>query len=158
MTRIGIILGSTRPVRNGEQVAKRVLDIALRRDDAEFELIDLRGCSPLPIDAPMPPSMGAYADDHTEAWAEKIASFDGFVVVTPEYNHSTSGVPKGAYLRPLVKDPAIVVGRSHPLRTPPAASWVQSRPHVPAPVAGTAPPARCRAARSCASGATAQKT
>ena len=43
MTRIGIILGSTRPNRNGEQVARWVYDIASRRDDAEFELVDLRG-------------------------------------------------------------------------------------------------------------------
>jgi len=42
MTRIGIILGSTRPNRNGEQVAKWVLDIAARRGDAEYELVDLR--------------------------------------------------------------------------------------------------------------------
>jgi NAD(P)H-dependent FMN reductase len=42
MTRIGIILGSTRPNRNGEQVAKWAYDIASQRSDAEFELIDLR--------------------------------------------------------------------------------------------------------------------
>lgn len=96
MTRIGVILGSTRPNRNGEQVAKWVLDIASRRDDAEFELIDLRDY-PLPhLDEPMPPSLGQYQNAHTKQWAEKIASFDGFVIVTPEYNHSTSGVLKNA--------------------------------------------------------------
>ena len=96
MTRIGIILGSTRPNRNGEQVAKWVYDIASRRSDAEFELVDLRDY-PLPhLDEPLPPAMGQYQNDHTKAWAEKIASFDGFVIVTPEYNHSTSGVLKNA--------------------------------------------------------------
>jgi NAD(P)H-dependent FMN reductase len=96
MTRIGIILGSTRPNRNGEQVARWVLDIASRRDDAEFELVDLRDY-PLPhLDEPMPPSLGQYQYEHTKQWAEKIASFDGFVMVTPEYNHSTSGVLKNA--------------------------------------------------------------
>jgi NAD(P)H-dependent FMN reductase len=96
MTRIGIILGSTRPNRNGEQVAKWVLDIAERRGDAEFELIDLRDY-PLPhLDEPMPPSMGQYQQEHTKQWADKIASFDGFVIVTPEYNHGTSGVLKNA--------------------------------------------------------------
>ena len=55
MARIGIILGSTRPNRNGEQVARWVLDIASQRDDAEFELVDLRDY-PLPhLDEPMPP-------------------------------------------------------------------------------------------------------
>ena len=96
MTRIGIILGSTRPNRNGEQVAKWVYDIASRRSDAEFELVDLRDY-PLPhLDEPLPPSMGQYQNEHTRQWADKIASFDGFVFVTPEYNHSTSGVLKNA--------------------------------------------------------------
>ena len=36
MTRIGIT-GGTRPNRNGEQVARRVHDIAAQRDDADFE-------------------------------------------------------------------------------------------------------------------------
>ena len=96
MTRIGIILGSTRPGRNGEQVAKWVYDNASRRSDAEFELVDLRDY-PLPhLDEPLPPSMGQYQNEHTRQWADKIASFDGFVIVTPEYNHSTSGVLKNA--------------------------------------------------------------
>jgi NAD(P)H-dependent FMN reductase len=96
MTRIGIILGSTRPNRNGEQVARWVYDIASRRTDAEFELVDLRDY-PLPhLDEPLPPSLGQYQNEHTRQWADKIASFDGFVFVTPEYNHSTSGVLKNA--------------------------------------------------------------
>jgi NAD(P)H-dependent FMN reductase len=96
MTRIGIILGSSRPNRNGGQVARWVRDIAVQRTDAEFELVDLRDY-PLPhLDEPIPPSMGQYQNDHTKEWAAKIASFDGFVMVTPEYNHSTSGVLKNA--------------------------------------------------------------
>ena len=96
MTRIGIILGSTRPNRNGEQVARWVFDLASQRDDAEFELVDLRDY-PLPhLDEPLPPSMGQYQGDHTRRWAAKIGSFDGFVIVTPEYNHGTSGVLKNA--------------------------------------------------------------
>jgi NAD(P)H-dependent FMN reductase len=96
MTRIGIILGSTRPNRNGEQVARWVLSIAEQRTDAEFELIDLRDY-PLPhLDEPVPPSMGDYRNEHTRQWAGKIASLDGFVFVTPEYNHGTSAVLKNA--------------------------------------------------------------
>ena len=71
-------------------------DIAAQRSDAEFELVDLRDY-PLPhLDEPLPPSMGQYQNEHTRQWADKIASFDGFVFVTPEYNHSTSGVLKNA--------------------------------------------------------------
>ena len=96
MTRIGIILGSTRPNRNGEQVARWVLDVATRRGDAEFELIDLRDY-PLPhLDEPIPPSLGQYQQEHTRQWASTIAALDGFVIVTPEYNHGTSGVLKNA--------------------------------------------------------------
>ena len=58
MTRIGIIIGSTRPNRNGEQVARWVHGIAAQRDDADFELVDLRDY-PLPhLDEPLPPSLG----------------------------------------------------------------------------------------------------
>jgi NAD(P)H-dependent FMN reductase len=96
MTKIGIILGSTRPGRNGAQVAEWVYEQAQRRTEAEFELVDLLDY-PLPhLDEPIPPSLGQYQNDHTKSWAAKIASLDGFVIVTPEYNHSTSGVLKNA--------------------------------------------------------------
>jgi NAD(P)H-dependent FMN reductase len=96
MTKIGVILGSTRPGRNGEAVAKWVLDIASKRTDAEFELIDLLDYKLPHLDEALPPAMGQYSNPHTLEWAAKIASFDGFVIVTPEYNHSTSGVLKNA--------------------------------------------------------------
>src|SRR5690349_23097177 len=96
MTRIGVILGSTRPGRRGEQVARWVMDQARSRSDAEFELIDLADY-PLPhLDEPLPPNMGQYQNPHTQEWAATIGRFDGFVFVTPEYNHSTSGVLKNA--------------------------------------------------------------
>ncbi|MEU6827493.1 NAD(P)H-dependent oxidoreductase [Nocardia beijingensis] len=94
--KIGIILGSTRPNRNGSQVARWVLETASRRGDAEFELIDLRD-HPLPhLDEPVPPMFGPSVNAHTRAWAERIAPFDGFVVVTPEYNGGVPGVLKNA--------------------------------------------------------------
>jgi NAD(P)H-dependent FMN reductase len=96
MIRIAIILGSTRPNRNGPQIAQWVLDTASQRGDAEFELIDLRD-HPLPhLDEPVPPMFGASAHEHTRAWAERIAPFDGFVMVTPEYNGGAPGVLKNA--------------------------------------------------------------
>jgi NAD(P)H-dependent FMN reductase len=96
MTRIGIILGSTRPGRRGEAVANWVYEIARQRTDADFELIDLLDY-PLPhLDEPLPPAMGQYQNQHTKDWAAIISQFDGFVFVTPEYNHSTSGVLKNA--------------------------------------------------------------
>ena len=73
-----------------------VLDVARTRADTNFELIDLADY-PLPhLDEPMPPSLGQYQNQHTKDWAATISRFDGFVFVTPEYNHSTSGVLKNA--------------------------------------------------------------
>ena len=40
--------------------------------------------------------MGQYSKPHTKAWAAEIDSFDGYVFVTPEYNHGTSGALKNA--------------------------------------------------------------
>ena len=96
MTTIAIILGSTRPGRNGEAVARWVHDIATKRDDATYELVDIADFNLPHLDEAAPPSLGQYAQPHTRAWAEKIGSFDGYVFVTPEYNHSTSGALKNA--------------------------------------------------------------
>jgi NAD(P)H-dependent FMN reductase len=94
--KIAIILGSTRPGRNGQAVADWVHERAALRTEADYALFDLDD-HPLPhIDEPIPPSMGRYAAEHTKAWSRTIAAFDGFVFVTPEYNHSTSGVLKNA--------------------------------------------------------------
>jgi NAD(P)H-dependent FMN reductase len=96
MPKIAIILGSTRPGRNGEAVARWVLENASRRADAEFELVDLLDYNLPHLDEAVPPAFGQYAQPHTRAWADKIAEFDGYVFVTPEYNHSTSGALKNA--------------------------------------------------------------
>ena len=96
MLRIGIILGSTRPNRNGEAVAKWVYEIASKRTDAEFEFVDLKEFNLPLLDEPIPPSLGQYSQEHTKRWAAKIDSFDAFVFVTPEYNHGTSGALKNA--------------------------------------------------------------
>ncbi len=61
MTKIGIILGSTRPGRNGEAVARWVDDVASKRTDAEFELIDLLDYKLPHLDEALPPSLGQYS-------------------------------------------------------------------------------------------------
>ncbi|MDH6182232.1 NAD(P)H-dependent FMN reductase [Microbacteriaceae bacterium SG_E_30_P1] len=94
--KIGIILGSTRPGRRGEQVANWVLEQASKRDDVTYELIDIADFNLPHLDEEVPASQGLYANGHTKAWANTIASYDGFVMVTPEYNHSTSGALKNA--------------------------------------------------------------
>ncbi len=96
MLKIAIIIGSTRPNRNGEAVAKWVYQVAKKRSDAEFELVDIKDFNLPLLDEPMPPIMGQYSKPHTKTWAAKIGSFDAYVFVTPEYNHGTSGALKNA--------------------------------------------------------------
>src|SRR5258707_15469994 len=94
--RIAIIIGSTRPGRNGEAVAKWVHEIAKKRTDAGFELVDIKDFNLPLLDEPVPPIMGQYSKPHTKAWVAKIGSFDGYVFVTPEYNHGLPGALKNA--------------------------------------------------------------
>jgi len=96
MLRVAIILGSTRPGRKGEAVAKWAYEVARKRTDAAFELVDIKDFDLPLLDEPMPPSMGQYTHNHTKRWSAKITSFDAYVFVTPEYNHGTSGALKNA--------------------------------------------------------------
>ena len=88
--RIGIIIGSTRPGRVGDQVAKWVQEHAARLGTAEYEVVDLAEVNLPLLDEAVPASAGRYEHDHTRAWAERIDGFDGFVFVTSEYNHAPS--------------------------------------------------------------------
>lgn len=96
MLKVAIIVGTTRPGRKADTVARWVLNIAARRGDASFEIVDIADFNLPLLDEAFPPSMGQYAQPHTKAWAESIAGFDAFVFVTPEYNHSMSGSLKNA--------------------------------------------------------------
>ena len=96
MLKVAIILGSTRPGRNGEAVSQWIYDLAKNREDADFELIDIEDYNLPLLDEPIPPLMGQYTKDHTKRWAAKINSFDAFVFVTAEYNHGIPGALKNA--------------------------------------------------------------
>ncbi len=96
MLKIGIITGSTRPGRVNLQVAEWVKHIADKRSDVTFEIVDIADYQ-LPLyDEAIPAAYGQYAHEHTKKWAAKIGSLDGFIFVTPEYNHSFSGALKNA--------------------------------------------------------------
>ncbi len=96
MLRIGIIIGSTRPGRKAEAVARWVHELAARRTDAQFEVVDIKEFNLPVLDEATPAAYGKYEHAHTKAWAARIAPLDGFVFVTPEYNHATSGALKNA--------------------------------------------------------------
>ena len=96
MLKIAIVTGSTRPGRNNESVANWVHRVAKERKDAALELVDIASYNLPLLDEPMPPVFAQYSHEHTKAWSDKIASFDAYVFVTPEYNHGTSGALKNA--------------------------------------------------------------
>jgi NAD(P)H-dependent FMN reductase len=97
MIKIAVIVGSVRPRRRTAVVARWVADVAARHasvaaGEASFELVDLADHGISVLDEPVPALFGDYRHAHTTRWAQVIDSFDGFVFVTPEYNHS---VPAG---------------------------------------------------------------
>lgn len=90
------LVAVTRPGRKAQLVARWVHEFAARRDDARFDVFDLADFGLPLLDEPMPPMSGQVAYPHTRAWAAAVDACDGFVFVTPEYNHSTSGALKNA--------------------------------------------------------------
>jgi NAD(P)H-dependent FMN reductase len=96
MVKLQIILGSTRPGRAGEAVAKWTYKIASERDDVEVELVDVADYELPLLDEPTPPMMRQYTKDHTEKWSDKIGEADGYIFVAAEYNHSVAGGLKNA--------------------------------------------------------------
>jgi NAD(P)H-dependent FMN reductase len=94
--RIGIILGSTRPGRRGDQIASWVLDTARTHGGADYELIDLAHHGLGNLDEGGNPTHQQYEHPHTRDWSALINGFDGFVFLTPEYNHSFPGALKNA--------------------------------------------------------------
>lgn len=98
MENIQIILGSTRKGRLGEKVAKWVFDKAKAREDFKSELVDLKDW-PLPFfEESVSPAMveGNYPLEIANNWSKKISEADGFVILTPEYNHGYPAVLKNA--------------------------------------------------------------
>jgi NAD(P)H-dependent FMN reductase len=95
---IGVILASTRPQRAGEGVAKWFIKQAEQNSGGmNFTLIDLKEVNLPFLDESVPAMMNQYQNEHTKKWAATIDRFDGFVVVTPEYNHSVPAALKNAF-------------------------------------------------------------
>ncbi|MBW8481266.1 NADPH-dependent FMN reductase [Actinomadura parmotrematis] len=97
MTKIAIIVGTTRPGRIGRAVADWVHQVAGKRTEADYEIVDLADHELPHYDEPIPAAVGQYAGEHTKRWAGVVAGYDGFLVVTPEYNHAPPGVLKNAF-------------------------------------------------------------
>jgi NAD(P)H-dependent FMN reductase len=95
--KIQVILGSTRQSRFGDKPAHYILDELSKRPDVQAELVDLRDW-PLPFfDHPVSPIRAKITEPAiVPRWAAKVGEADGFVMVTPEYNHGYSAVLKNA--------------------------------------------------------------
>ena len=62
----------------------------------EIEIVDIAdGVLPL-FDEPVPAAVGKPQNEHTRRWAATIAGFDGYIFITPEYNHSMPASLKNA--------------------------------------------------------------
>ncbi len=111
--KIGIVMSTTRPGRFGDVPTLWIYDIARRRPDAEFEIVDLRDY-PMPFfEEKLPLVYAPVENPVAKQWSARMASFDGYIFVTAEYNHSITGVLKNAldHLYPeMQRKPAAFVG------------------------------------------------
>jgi NAD(P)H-dependent FMN reductase len=96
MVLIKVLTGSVRPSRFNIQPAQWIYELTERRTDASVELLDLLDIQLPFLDEPIPPSQRQYSKDYTKKWSKKIDEADGFIFVTPEYNHGVSPVLKNA--------------------------------------------------------------
>jgi NAD(P)H-dependent FMN reductase len=94
--RIALVLGSTRPGRRGDQIAAWALEVARAHGGADYDLVDLADHDLGNLDEPDNPNLQQYQHDHTRAWGALVDSFDGYVFLVPEYNHSYPGALKNA--------------------------------------------------------------
>ena len=94
--RIAVIIGSTRDARFGEKAARWVLDHAKRRSELEVELLDIRDFNLPFFNEATNNHWSPSKDPAAIAWQKKLATFDGFIFVTAEYNRSIPASLKNA--------------------------------------------------------------
>jgi len=96
--KVAVVIGTIREDRKTFRQAPWVMKTLQTMDDVEAELVDLK-------DYPMPffnePTSPRYNPDRkldpvVQKWLDKLAEFEAYVFVTPEYNHSVPGVLKNA--------------------------------------------------------------
>ena len=96
--KLQIIIGSTRPGRISDRLAKWVGNEARNLADTTGELVDLADYNLPMFDEAISPQYNPdrKPSDTVKKWLDKIAEADAFVLVTPEYNRSYSAVLKNA--------------------------------------------------------------
>jgi NAD(P)H-dependent FMN reductase len=94
--RVGVIIGSVREQRFGTTVADWLVGQARQRGDLNLDVMDLREIELPAVIQNHPVVTGEYTTPEVERFAARIGAADGFVVITPEYNHSYPGSLKHA--------------------------------------------------------------
>ena len=95
---IGIIMGSTHPGANCRALTQWVSSLLCERAPGQFryEVIDLAVWNLPLFDEPGIPARDPPQHEHTRAWSGKVASFQGFVFVIPQYNWGYPAALKNA--------------------------------------------------------------
>ncbi len=95
---VKVITGSTREGRFSDKAAAWIADELKKQEGVAVEVLDLRDYDMPFFNEPVSPSYKTepYKNEAVARFTKKIAEGDAFVMVTPEYNHSTSGVLKNA--------------------------------------------------------------
>jgi NAD(P)H-dependent FMN reductase len=93
---IQIVIGNVRKGRKSQPIAQWVHEHAAHRQEFQTELVDLAAWSLAMLSFAKPPAMGLSEDVAQRRWASKIGAADGFIFVSPEYNHGPSAVLKNA--------------------------------------------------------------
>ena len=95
--KIAVIIGSTRDSRFGDKPAQWIFDLASQRPELDVELVDLKSFD-LPLFNEAASNAWAPSQDaRAVAWQKKVGEFDGYIVVTAEYNRSITGALKNAF-------------------------------------------------------------
>ena len=111
--KIAVIISSTRPTRFGDKPAKWIADHAAARGDLDVEIVDLADYTLPLFDAPASDLWMPTPNEVAAKWQAKLNEFDGYIIVTAEYNRSITGALKNAIdwaYKPFVRKAVAFVG------------------------------------------------
>jgi NAD(P)H-dependent FMN reductase len=111
--KIAVIISSTRPTRFGDKPAKWIADHAAARGDLDVEIVDLADYNLPLFDAPASDLWMPTPNEVAAKWQAKLNEFDGFIIVTAEYNRSITGALKNAIdwaYKPFIRKAVAFVG------------------------------------------------
>lgn len=97
--KLAVITGTSREGRLTPRQSKWIIKTAAKMEGIDVEHVDLKDY-PMPFfNEPISPryNPNRTIDPGAQKWLDKIADFDAYVFVTPEYNHSIPGELKNVF-------------------------------------------------------------